>query len=594
MATRSYIDDMPPLLDSDTDEDDCDAHSESDLPPLLQDSSGEEDEGHVFQQQRNESVTETEEQRTLRLYALLSANNHERDRTKLKKNEELDEFQQRARDQKAKEREQKAKERERKEKERQLEEKERKRTERLEQKEAKTQARKVQELKELFDSCNDNLRKGIDYYVTADYKNALSPLQFAGKLLEKIALTDTAAVPRDSARYELISSYLSVESRHLIRYLTTRCAFETDHDHTREKHILGEIDSLLIDFPAPYVYWLYGRAMNQYQPRNERTATYLSRAVELSCELEKHQRFAYDIVFESNSHHLQSLIDDEFQVWRKRPAPDGICDNAACSSPKLYWGDDELHCARILCSQGHRLLYHKSCWRNVAKKIYGSKSRDKLIGENCLVDDCNGDVTRYDDLTSSGAVRNSYEAAPSKDKAAPNDHADKKEEEDKKEDDEEYDARHESLCTDKHNIETSTEASQDDDKDEDIGDRERLPPRKPLIDAFTIDLSDATVILPRDKASTTTATVGKKKKRKEKVASTMSLGEFWKTEEEKEAIRETERLALKAQRPAFERDLDDLHNTVKVLARRPTKKLSRNKAASGKEKEVVGIVQSLV
>ena len=57
----------------------------------------------------------------------------------------------------------------------------------------------------------------------------------------------------------------------------------------------------------------------------------------------------------------------------------------------------------------------------------------------------------------------------------------------------------------------------------------------------------------------------------------MSLGEFFKEEEEKEAERQAERRMVNAQLPPVDRAVGDLKQTLVTLSRRRTKQLSRPK-----------------
>lgn len=558
--------DMPPMIDSDTESDTDNDHSDGDIPALFQESSDEAEDDEPNSKDRIINLPK-EQQPTGRRMSVAEAIIFDsmigKNRAEYKKNAEdlLKEKEERERQETQ---ERKRLERHKRKQQERQEAKERNRLQRNERKQMMAERRKAQQHEELLDKLHNDLVRGTELYLASDFKNALPLLQFVTKSLKGD---------------DLNAKTTRLKFDHIAQYMTIRCAFETDNDCTREKYILGELDRLLHDHPVSYIYWLYGRAMNKYQPRSDRTETFLSRASELLCTLQM------ELLPESNTTHLQGLIDKEMQIWHARPTPDGRCNSAACSSVKIYWGEDGPLCSRISCSLGHSFLYHKSCWRNMCKKVYGSISRDQLIGQVCpVLDKCSGTIIRQEDLSYSGAVRTCFEA-PLPLTLLSNDNDDEKLEEflppsdeDKKEQEQDEDEEDYEYENENEDSPTEPEASKEEGEDIAYDDVPRT-----LVDAFSVDLSTATVLLPR-KPETTPVKKEPiiRKKRKDKI--TMSLGEFWKTEEEKEAVREDERRAIKARLPELERDLDDLHQTVKLLARRPTKKLTKSRPLKARGK----------
>ncbi len=202
--------------------------------------------------------------------------------------------------------------------------------------------------------------------------------------------------------------------------------------------------------------------------------------------------------------------------------------------------ENHVNYAKIICEADHVLFYHKSCWRNLAKKRYSGASRAECIGHICPVPECTGFIANYEELNSDGSVRKTS-SRPAAINAANTG----------------IRATHESatrevvvkptLINEKKDANSLAPLQVEDDKNELEKDKDDVTERI-YVSAYMIDLSEATVILARDRLLEVDDETSRperrqtKRSKKKNVKGVMILAEFHEKEEVKEAEREAERL----------------------------------------------------
>ncbi len=556
-------DHMPPLIDSDSS--DTEEAEGNTVPDLIADPSDDEEDAvtaHWEGKQAHLQLCEAEKQAQSDRVA------EERTKRMIAKNaRKAARLEQQAKDEEIRlEREHRRQERQQQKQKRELELKE------------KTQL----ELQEYAETYARRLLDGIARYLEHDFTMALSLFQAALKMVDDQHSVATLEAAMSPASCDLLSHLLNPENRYLTDYLVVRCLFESDHDDVRGEQIIDKISTLITKFRSPFMFWLYGRVLNRYRPHSDDIQKQLflardgaERDISESCYLLDGCMLA-----ESGKGILLGLIAEELEALSRRPGPAAICQYGGCTTPKIYWtsttADHQVTYAKIVCvsdhDEQHEHLFHKSCWRNLAKKRYSGASRAECIGLPCSVSECAAVIANYRDINSDGSVRKTNRSAT----AAT------------------ITSNHSQTKSTKVAIAASVdtplstcllEEEEEEDEEEEPTENEEVKTfrtERSEVSAYSIDLSAATVIQPRDRLQDTGTgserrqTTRRIKKNKDK--GVMSLATFLEKEEAKEAEKEAERLRNLAQLSPDERAVEDLKHTVKALARRRTvKKLVRPK-----------------
>ncbi len=492
---------------------------------------------------------------------------------------------------------------EREEQEREIREnKERLRKERHDKKVERDAAQKEKTRRELQDYAEryaDNLFNGTARYIEKDYFSALTLFNDATRMLDdKHALPDIEAALVSTSRNRIQHLLSNIR---LIDYLIIRCTFEADKDGNKGDIMIDKLAVLVATFRAPFVYWLYGRTLNRYRPHSDDISKLLRTAsINDHCDNQRYYLTDEYVLAESEHHILCELVADEVNTFQRRPEPDAFCRHSACTVPRIYFGaNSAAFYARITCHETVHddgdivnngtctqkihdcvLVYHKSCWRNLTKKRYLVIAREACIGLGCPFNiECNRDVIRmYEELNGDGSVRGTWGGTKSPKTKSPAIDTTNFETEA---------TETISSLVGEEEIQVESSISSLDYVDEpnitsEIRTGEHQAERE-IVSAYSIDLRAATVLLPqrdRDDAVKVSIKTERQSRRlkKNKVKATMSLGEFFKDEEEKEAERALQQQTRDAKARSVDRVVKDMKKTLTSLSRRPTKNLAAKRA----------------
>ncbi|KAJ3013139.1 hypothetical protein HKX48_005912 [Thoreauomyces humboldtii] len=164
----------------------------------------------------------------------------------------------------------------------------------------------------------------------------------------------------------------------------------------------------------PFALWAYLKALNAYDPQSAETDPLIDRALDVCDALPGDYHAMYPgepsvMIPESVPATLKTLIQQEQLIAGNRPKADQLCQHETCAKSKIFFEPGAPVCARVTCNARSKcvLYFHKNCWRGIEKRLYGL-SRDYLMGQDCPTIDCDGLITRFDIISGTGGIRQSY------------------------------------------------------------------------------------------------------------------------------------------------------------------------------------------
>lgn len=382
----------------------------------------------------------------------------------------------------------------------------------------------------------------------------------------------------------IASSCEVIPTRELIRYLRVSSLLSldcmADSRMIHKDQVLDELNLLIREFPMPFVYYAYGRALNRYKPLQDDIENFLQKA-SLLCEARTcptHILPGGHRLNESDMDKLSLLIQHELTVTRNRPPPDALCCSETCLKRRIYWsGFNNCLYVRIVCTDKHVAVYHKSCWRTVRKRVY-ALSRGDIVGEACPLSGCIGAIARHEDIAMDGSVRRAVKADEPSDRnieplcISPEDRPNPDIEYDYDED-EDGDERTEEVAVAAEEVEEQgTEAQTE---------VEQPGSARKQMTAYAIDLDSLEMIVPRTRQDGDYIQETKRRKptckvKQKKKQGRMSLKEFWRLEAQESARRyRAKQRASSGRQPcsAVETAVEDIRVNLDKLARKPVKLL---------------------
>ncbi|XP_028902372.1 E3 ubiquitin-protein ligase TTC3 isoform X1 [Ornithorhynchus anatinus] len=119
-----------------------------------------------------------------------------------------------------------------------------------------------------------------------------------------------------------------------------------------------------------------------------------------------------EIIEESQSERLQSMLENYIEECKFPPEPDAVCSYQNChghSKIQIYLTDPDFKgFIRINCCQLCKIEFHISCWKKL-KTTFNDKNDKDFLQDPCLTPDCGGIISKIIIFGSTGQIKCEFE-----------------------------------------------------------------------------------------------------------------------------------------------------------------------------------------
>ncbi|XP_038615881.1 E3 ubiquitin-protein ligase TTC3 [Tachyglossus aculeatus] len=119
-----------------------------------------------------------------------------------------------------------------------------------------------------------------------------------------------------------------------------------------------------------------------------------------------------EIIEESQSERLQSILENYIEECKFPPEPDAVCSYQNChghSKIQIYLTDPDFKgFIRINCCQLCKIEFHISCWKKL-KTTFNDKNDKDFLQDPCLTPDCGGIISKIIIFGSTGQIKCEFE-----------------------------------------------------------------------------------------------------------------------------------------------------------------------------------------